>query len=149
MSLKIDWVKEDVVSYRRKTMSRIRAKNTKPERLFRKALWNAGVRYRLHGKKLPGRPDIYIGKYRLAIFVDGEFWHGYKWEENKQRIHTRREFWIEKIESNMRRDENANRQLQSMGYEVLRFWSTDIQKNLGACLHQVLNYIDDYNNKFS
>ncbi len=149
MTLKIDWAKEDVEPYRRKTMSQIRSKNTKPERRFRKVLWAAGVRYRLQGKKLPGRPDIYIRKYKLAIFIDGEFWHGYEWEKHKERIHTRKEFWVSKIESNMQRDKQANQQLRSMGYEVMRFWSHDVDKNQGACLRQVLNYIDNYTYKYT
>lgn len=67
-------------------MSRIRAKNTKPEFLLRKALWAKGTRYRTRTKDLPGSPDVVIRKYRLAIFVDGEFWHGHQWEKTKDRI---------------------------------------------------------------
>jgi len=140
----MDWANEDVHPYRRKTMSRIRSKNTKPERLFRKALWNMGVRYRLHGKKMPGNPDIFIKKYRLAIFIDGEFWHGYDWENNKEKLQTRKAFWTQKIENNIRRDEKANFQLKQMGYEVMRFWANDAVKNTGACVRQVLNYIDNF-----
>lgn len=142
--MKIDWANEDVHPYRRKTMSRIKAKHTKPERLFRKALWHVGVRYRLHGKRLPGNPDIFIKKYKLAIFIDGEFWHGYEWEKNKQRLHTRKDFWIEKIENNMRRDRVADYRLHQMGYTVLRFWSADIERNTGTCVRIVLNHIDSF-----
>ncbi len=141
MPYKIDWANEEVVPYRRKTMARIRAKNTKPELLFRKALWNMGIRYRLHGKMLPGNPDIFIRKYKLAIFIDGEFWHGFEWEKNKKRLRTRKEFWIEKIEKNMHRDQSADRALKKMGYEVMRFWSQDIWKNIGACVIQVQHHI--------
>ncbi|MFT4203506.1 MAG: very short patch repair endonuclease [Chitinophagaceae bacterium] len=148
MTIKIDWAKEDVEPYRRKTMSKIRAKNTKPELRFRKALWHVGIRYRLHGKKLPGSPDIYIRKYKLAIFIDGEFWHGYEWEKHKNRIHTRKEFWTSKIETNIQRDQNANLQLRQMGYEVMRFWSHEIDKNQGACVHRILDYINAYNNRW-
>lgn len=64
-------------------MSRIRSRDTKPELLLRKALWAKNIRFRTHAKDLPGKPDIVIRKYKLAIFVDGEFWHGYDWENKK------------------------------------------------------------------
>ncbi|MBY0425310.1 MAG: very short patch repair endonuclease, partial [Cytophagales bacterium] len=78
-------------------MSTIRAKNTKPEIRLRKALWSQGIRYRKTLKNLPGKPDIVIRKYRLVIFVDGEFWHGYDWENKKATIKSNRGFWIPKI----------------------------------------------------
>ena len=81
---------------RSKIMSKIRGKNTKPEMLFRKALWHKGVRYRVNSKKLPGKPDVSIQKYKLAIFIDGEFWHGYNWDEKKVCIKSNRDFWIQK-----------------------------------------------------
>ncbi|RZK51538.1 MAG: very short patch repair endonuclease, partial [Pedobacter sp.] len=67
---------------RSKIMSKIRGKNSKPEMLLRKALWSNNIRFRIHRKDLPGKPDLVIDKYRLAIFVDGDFWHGYQWDEN-------------------------------------------------------------------
>src|ERR1700756_5196002 len=85
-------------------MSKIKGKNTSPELMLRKVLWNSGLRYRLHNKKLPGNPDISMKKYKIAIFIDGEFWHGYNWEEKKTKIKTNRDFWIPKIERNMQRD---------------------------------------------
>lgn len=148
MAYKIDWVNEDVSPYRRKTMSRIRGKNTKPEKILRKALWNIGIRYRLHGKGLVGKPDISIKKYKLVIFVDGEFWHGFDWEKNKQRLKTRKDFWIDKIETNMKRDQDVNEILRKKGYEVMRFWSNGIQKNVGACVHQIQQYIHMYSNSW-
>lgn len=66
-------------------MSKIRSKDTKPEILLRKKLWSLGYRYRLNYKKLPGKPDIVLVKYKLAIFIDGEFWHGYKWNEKRRK----------------------------------------------------------------
>nr|WP_280141014.1 very short patch repair endonuclease [Algoriphagus locisalis] len=75
-------------------MSKIRSHNTKPEKLLKKALWHAGVRYKSPKKPLPGKPDISLKKYKLVIFVDGTFWHGYDWENRKGTIKSNREFWI-------------------------------------------------------
>jgi len=123
-------------------MSRIRGRDTKPELLLRKALWAKGVRYRTHAKELPGRPDIVIRKFRLAVFVDGEFWHGHRWEEKKDVIKSNREFWISKITRNMQRDRDANASLAAMGYTVFRFWEQDIRRNLHKCVNQIELYIE-------
>ncbi len=123
-------------------MSKIRGKNTKPEVLFRKALWKKNVRYRVDDKKLIGRPDVSIQKYKLAIFIDGEFWHGYDWDERKIKLKSNRDFWIPKIERNMQRDRQVNRQLQELGYTVFRFWTHEIKNNLDTCINDVLVYID-------
>ena len=123
-------------------MSNIRGKNTKPELLFRKALWAKNIRYRVDSKKLPGKPDVSIQKYKIAIFIDGEFWHGYDWAERKPQIKKNRDFWIPKIERNMQRDREVNRQLSDMGYTVFRFWSKEIIDNLDQCVHDVLVYLD-------
>ena len=69
---------------RSETMSKIKGKNTKPELMLRRELWEKGYRYRINNRKLPGKPDISIQKYKLAVFIDGEFWHGYNWEEKKR-----------------------------------------------------------------
>jgi len=103
-------------------MSRIRAKDTTPELLLRKALWAKGIRYHTHAKDLPGRPDIVIRKYRLAIFVDGEFWHGHQWEKIKGIIKSNRDFWIPKIERNIKRGKEINAALTSMTYSVFRLF---------------------------
>ena len=127
---------------RSKMMSKIRGKNTKPELLFRKALWAKGIRYRVDSKKLPGKPDISIQKYKLAIFIDGEFWHGYNWDERKPKIKKNRGFWIPKIERNMQRDREVNKQLADLGYTVFRFWSNEIKEDLNCCINDVLVFID-------
>tara|TARA_R110002049_G_scaffold37208_3_gene117559 strand:+ start:1474 stop:1944 length:471 start_codon:yes stop_codon:yes gene_type:complete len=126
---------------RSKIMSKIRGKNTKPELLFRKALWAEGVRFRVHSKKLPGKPDVSIQKYKLAIFIDGEFWHGYNWNERKIKLKSNRGFWIPKIERNMQRDREVNLELKNLGYTVFRFWEQDIKKELNKCINDVLVYI--------
>ncbi|MES2543729.1 MAG: very short patch repair endonuclease [Bacteroidota bacterium] len=124
---------------RSKIMSKIRSKNTKPELLFRKALWKTGFRYRVHHSKLPGKPDLSNKKPKLAIFIDGEFWHGRNWEEKKPKIKTNKEFWISKIERNRQRDEENNQKLSAT---VLRFWESDVKKNLQHCLDTVYECVN-------
>ncbi len=123
---------------RSKIMGKIRGKNTKPELAFRKALWAAGYRYRINYKKLIGKPDIVLNRYKTIIFIDGEFWHGYNWQERKDKIKTNREFWIPKIERNIQRDKEVNAALENLGYTIFRFWETDIKKNLDTCLQKVI-----------
>jgi len=127
---------------RSQNMSKIRSKNSKPELLFRRALWRENVRYRTHVKALPGKPDITIKKYKLAVFVDGSFWHGYQWEYRRKQIKTNREFWIPKIERNMQRDRENRELLESAGYTVMRFWEHEIKQNLQACINQIKLYIE-------
>ncbi len=126
---------------RSKMMSKIRGRNTKPELQFRKALWAAGYRYRIDYKKLIGKPDIVLKKYKTVIFIDGEFWHGFNWEERKAKIKTNREFWIPKIERNLQRDREVNFALETKGYKVFRFWEKEIIKELDECLHQVISHL--------
>ncbi|MHA7842141.1 MAG: very short patch repair endonuclease [Winogradskyella sp.] len=127
---------------RSRQMSKIRGKNTKPELLFRKALWKKGVRYRVDSKQLPGRPDVSIKKYKLAIFIDGEFWHGYNWDERKPTIKSNRGFWIPKIDRNMQRDREVNQQLKEMDFTVFRFWTHEVKDNLKTCINDVMMYLD-------
>ena len=87
----------------RKRMSKVKLKGGKAEILLAKALWHQGYRYRKNDKRLPGSSDIAILKYHIAVFVDGEFWHGKDWEARKMRLKRNREYWIEKIEENMAR----------------------------------------------
>ena len=124
-------------------MSRIRSMGTKPEKLLKKALWQAGVRYKSPKKPLLGKPDISLKKYKLIIFVDGAFWHGYDWENRKHSIKSNREFWIAKIERNMQRDQEVNSFYQSKGWTVLRFWDFEVKGELGACLKQSLDQLID------
>lgn len=123
-------------------MSRIRGKNTKPELAFRKALYAQGYRYRVDYKKLIGRPDILLKKYKTAIFIDGEYWHGHKWQERKPKIRTNRDFWIAKIERNMQRDKEVNQGLSDLGYTVFRFWENEIKKELETCLGKVIAHLE-------
>ena len=126
---------------RSKIMSKIRGKNTKPELAFRKALWAKGYRYRIDYRKLIGKPDIVLHQHKTAIFIDGEFWHGYQWEKRKTKIKSNREFWIPKIERNIQRDAEVNAELKRLGYTVFRFWQKEVDKNLESCLHKVINHL--------
>jgi len=131
---------------RSELMKKIRSKNTKPEIKLRKTLWSLGLRYRINDTTLPGSPDISFKKYRLVIFIDGEFWHGYNWGEKKAKIKKNRKYWIPKIERNILNDKENNSQLEYMGYKVFRFWAQEIDKNIANCLTQIIEYIDDYEN---
>ncbi|WP_343534210.1 very short patch repair endonuclease [Pedobacter sp.] len=125
---------------RSKTMAKIKGSNSKPELMLRKALWKENIRYRIHRKDLPGRPDLVIEKYQLAIFIDGDFWHGYQWQQRKPK--TNLQFWVPKIERNMQRDRFVNYALQSLGYVVMRFWEHEIKQHLGASINQIKLYIE-------
>lgn len=128
----------DVLSkeQRSKNMKHIRSKDTKIEMLLRKALWNKGYRYRKNYRELPGNPDIAITKYKIAIFCDGEFFHGKNWEVLKPKLKNSNnsQFWINKISRNRERDEEINKKLLFEGWTVIRFWGDDIKKNLDECI---------------
>lgn len=127
---------------RRKNMQAIRSSDTSIEILLRKALWHQGVRYRKNYKILPGKPDIAITKYKIAVFCDSEFWHGHNWEVKKAKLSTNRQYWIDKIEKNMARDAEVSQRLSQDGWIVLRFWGKDIKKGTGRCLDTILETIN-------
>lgn len=128
----------DVLSpeQRKKNMQHIRAKDTKIEIMLRKALWSKGYRYRKNYKKLPGNPDIVLTKYKIAIFCDGEFFHGKNWEVLRPRLANSHnsEYWISKISRNRERDDEINKQLLFQGWTVIRFWGNDIKKHTDDCI---------------
>lgn len=134
---------------RHKNMQHIRSKDSAIEKKLRKALWDKGYRYRKNYKELPGKPDIVLTKYKIAIFCDGEFFHGKDWEILKPRLEKsdNSEFWKKKIERNMERDEEVNKQLLFLGWTVIRFWGKDIMKNTEECIRVVEEAIFD--NKIS
>ena len=124
-----------------KQMGGIRSKNTKPEMALRKELWKTGIRYRKNVKELPGTPDIVIRKKKLAIFVDGEFWHGYNWHEKKDKIKTNRGFWVPKIERNMQKDLENEAALNNLGFKVIRFWEHEIKQHPSKCVSEILQFL--------
>lgn len=109
-------------------MSQIRSKDTKPELLVRKFLFANGLRYRLHNKKLPGKPDVSLPKYKTVIFVNGCFWHGH--ENCKYFVvpKTRTKFWLDKIEGNQKRDEESILQLKNNGWNVFIVYECELKK---------------------
>jgi len=107
---------------------RNRSKNTHPEVLLRKSLWALGYRFRLHSKNVRGRPDILFRPERIALFCDGDFWHGRHWKSRRAKLARghNASYWIAKIEANMRRDLRNRRALRHQGWTVIRFWEGQI-----------------------
>ena len=106
---------------RQKNMQAVKATGSKIETTLAKELWRLGHRYRKNDKTVYGRPDLTMKRYKIAIFVDGEFWHGKDWEIRKFDHKSNEEFWIKKIEQNISRDKIVNEQLLKDGWKVLRF----------------------------
>ena len=130
---------------RHKNMQHIKSNDTKIEVLLRKALWQKGYRYRKNYKELPGKPDIVLTKYKIAIFCDGEFFLGKDWEVLKPRLEksNNSEFWINKISRNLERDDEINKKLLFMGWTVIRFWGNEIKKNTDECVRVIEEAIFD------
>ena len=127
------------VEQRKKNMQHIKSKDTKIEIALRKALWNKGYRYRKNYCLLPGKPDIVLTKYKIAIFCDSEFFHGKDWEVLKPQLEKGKnaDFWIKKISKNQQHDDDINKQLQFLGWTVIRFWGKDIMKKTDECIQVI------------
>lgn len=118
---------------RHKNMQAVKYKDSDIEVMLRNELWSRGIRYRKNVKSVFGKPDIaFIGK-KVAVFCDSEFWHGYNWDQAKNDIKSRRDFWIPKIERNIERDKEVTQTLTEQGWVVLRFWGKEIKKNCTYC----------------
>lgn len=130
---------------RHKNMLSIKSKDTSIEINLRKALWDKGYRYRKNYKDLPGKPDIVLTKYKIAVFCDSEFFHGNEWEVLKPQLlrGNNSEFWIDKISKNMQRDDEINKKLIFMGWTVIRFWGKEINKNTVECVKVIEETIFD------
>lgn len=130
---------------RKKNMQHIKSKDTKIEVLLRRELWRRGYRYRKNYSGLPGKPDIVLTKYKIAIFCDSEFFHGKDWEVLKPRLEkgNNSDYWLKKISRNRERDDEINKQLLFQGWTVIRFWGKDILKNLDECIKVVEETIFD------
>lgn len=118
---------------RHRNMKAIKNKDSKIELLLRRELWSRGLRYQKNCNGIIGHPDIVFKGKKIAVFCDSEFWHGYDWDNQKETIKTRREFWIPKIERNISRDAEVNSALQKDGWTVLRFWGKEIKKDVTYC----------------
>jgi DNA (cytosine-5)-methyltransferase 1 len=130
-------------------MRRVKSKDTGPEISFRKALWSKGVRYRLHCDDLPGKPDLVIPKARLAVFIDGDYWHGNQWQRRGYAslrdqfvASPHADYWIGKISGNMQRDRRNAAELVSKNWLVLRFWESEIKLRLESCIDVTMQTID-------
>ena len=118
-------------------MRHIKSRDTEIERKLRLALWHRGYRYRKNYRKLPGKPDIVLPKYRIAIFCDSEFFHGKDWDEYllpQLMRGNNYEFWVNKISRNIKRDREVNESLRKEGWVVLRFWAREIIRSLPECV---------------
>jgi len=125
---------------RSRVMSKIRSKNTQPELQLRKLLWSKGLRgYRIHNKNLPGNPDIAFSKKKIAIFIDGCFWHGCPicYVEPK----TNRDYWLPKIRNTIERDNTQQKELESAGWVVIRIWEHDIKNDVQNAVDTIIEKI--------
>jgi DNA mismatch endonuclease, patch repair protein len=121
-------------------MSRVKTRDTAPEVALRQALWAAGIRgWRLHPRKVPGKPDLaWIGR-RVAVFVDGAFWHGHPdhyWGQSGA-------FWDSKIARNRERDARVNAELAAMGWRVVRIWDFEIERDLAECVSRLIKALQN------
>ncbi|SCY25675.1 T/G mismatch-specific endonuclease [Lachnospiraceae bacterium XBB2008] len=135
----------EVSEKRHKNMSHIRAKDTSIEVALRKALWAEGYRYRKNYKELPGKPDIVLTKYKIAVFCDSEFFHGKDWNQQKSKIEKGKnaDYWVKKIECNMKRDQENDKLLREQGWTVIHFWGKDIVKDIDGCVKVIKEIIFD------
>ncbi|OGS27664.1 MAG: hypothetical protein A2297_08765 [Elusimicrobia bacterium RIFOXYB2_FULL_48_7] len=124
-------------AFRSSLMQKIKSEKTKPEIILRNALRKANIRFKGYGHPLPGKPDIVLLKKKLVVFIDGEFWHGYKWKNKKNRIKAHRGYWIPKIERTIKRDKQNNLKLRRLGWQVLRFWGQEIKGDLQKCIKKI------------
>lgn len=127
-------------------MARIKSKNTKAEVSLAKALWRRGHRYRKHCKAIFGTPDLAFKKYKIAVFVDSEFFHGKDWETRKRPVNNA-EFWANKINRNIQRDTQVNEYLTSRGWTVLRFWSKDVKSKRYTIIRTIEKEIENAHRK--
>lgn len=125
----------------KKNMLAVKTSGSNIEVSLGKALWAEGIRYRKQYKKLPGKPDFVIIKYKIAIFCDSHFWHGYKWKVRKYDHKTNINFWIKKIERNIQRDKEVNAKLIKKGWKVIRFWEHEIKTSVDKCVNKVIEII--------
>jgi DNA mismatch endonuclease (patch repair protein) len=119
-------------------MSHIRSTEKKPEIFFRKALWKWGVRYRKNVRGLLGNPDIAIKKYKIVIFIDGDFWHGH----DRKKLASYSLYWQNKIKRNIERDKKVNRYYRKNKWTILRFWVSVTEKDLNRCIIKTVKIIN-------
>lgn len=134
---------------RTKNMRAVKSTGSKIEVALAKVLFSKGYRYRKNDKTVFGKPDLTFKKYKIAIFVDSEFWHGKDWEIHKHDHKTNQEFWYKKIERNIERDKEVNRELKKQNWTVLRFWGKQIEKDLLNCVQIIEQEIENAKMNFT
>lgn len=120
-----------------------RKSDTRCEVKLRSALWRAGARFKKNVASLPGKPDVVFPGRRLAVFCDGDFWHGKDWQERlpKLNVGANSTYWVAKIERNMERDADHTRRLEQDGWRVLRVWESEIHRDTEGVLKRILNLL--------
>jgi len=118
-------------------MRKIRSDRTTPEILLQKALRKEKIKFKENCVAITGKPDVVLINKKIAVFVDGEFWHGYRWKQKKKKIKDNRDYWIPKIERTIVRDRKNNRQLKRAGWQVIRFWQHQIIEDLPKCIQRI------------
>lgn len=113
---------------RSRNMSKIRGKNTEPEKYIRRLLYHAGFRYRIHYKDLPGKPDVYLSRYKTVLFINGCFWHRHEGCRYATMPKSNTEFWMSKFRRNVERDKAVYEMLGSEGYKVIVIWECTIRQ---------------------
>ena len=127
-------------------MAAVKAKDTRPEMMLRRKLFSLGLRYRIHVRSLPGNPDVVFPPSRVAVFVDGDFWHGKGWKERglssfEEQFLSNRDFWVAKIRRNMERDREVGEVLSQTGWLVLRFLASEVSVNLDGIADVVASHV--------
>jgi len=126
---------------RSKLMSSIKYKGSKIEKILEADLSSMGFDFERSPKDVLGKPDITFKPEKIAVFCDSEFWHGFDWEVKKLEIKSNKEFWISKIEKNMKRDQTVNTELTKQGWKVIRFWGKEIIKEHDNCVKNIANEV--------
>lgn len=130
-------------------MAAVKGSGTGPEMLLRKRLWKRGLRYRLNHPRLPGKPDIVFVSARVAVFVDGDFWHGNQWRlrgfaslEDQLRNVRNRPYWEKKIKGNIERDRKVDAKLRGEGWKVIRIWESDLSRSPGRAVGRIVRAVE-------
>ncbi len=127
-------------------MSKIKNSGSLIERMLAREMWKIGLRYRKNDATIFGKPDFTFKKYKIAIFCDGDFWHGRDWETKKNEHKTNVEFWHQKIAKNIERDKIVNLELKKNGWIVIRFWGNDVIKDVNKCVQYIIEQINEKKN---
>ena len=122
------------VEQRSHTMSRIRSEDTTPELIIRRLVHTRGLRFRKHARDLPGRPDLVFRRAKVAVFIDGDFWHGWRFPRWKHKLGS---YWQAKIGGNRQRDQRNFRRMRRTGWQVIRIWEHDVKNKPKACVDRI------------